>query len=702
VLAFTWWLAPLIVLGRYSPPFLDWIESAAVTTSTASPAAALRGTTHWLPWIRDPEPVWPAGHVLVTSAGLILVSFLLVALSVAGLMLRSTPARAFLVGGVLGGVLLLTVGHVGPLSGPWAGPVQAFLDGPGAALRNTHKFDVVVRLPLALALAHAVARLKVQPVPGASWTRHSVRILAVAAVIAAAAPLFAARAPAPGAFPEIPGYWREAATWLRQHDDGGRTLVLPGAPFADSLWGNPRDEPLQPLADTPWAVRDIVPLSSAGNIRLLTTVEQQLATGRPSPGLAEYLARAGVSRLLVRADLDGVPTRTPRPLTVRSTLSGSPGLAPVASFGPVVGGGRFGDAVADAGLDVLVPALEVWQVLPFRGPAELWERSAALRVAGGPENLLTLAEADLIENRPVVLDGDPRAAALEDAPLVVTDGPQRREAVFSRVRDAWSAPLSPREPWAADRRVHDWTPFAQAQVVAAYQAGVTGVTASSSASASSSAWQAFDGDPGTGWTSGLFATGQEWIRIDLAAPTPMPPTCRSCPATRPASPRWTSSPSAAGNAARSRRRSWSAAPSRSQCRPGRPPGSGSRWPPLGPEPHLAGVAARGHDPRARARASAAAARRPGAGPGARAGADRPADRARRQRHLRLPRRPAAVRGPARDAVGGRRARPPRRRPRGRRVRAAWNGSAAGERRAGRAAATGGQRPARAVLLPPEP
>jgi arabinofuranan 3-O-arabinosyltransferase len=48
VFAITWWLAPLIILGRYSPPFLDWIESAVATTSHASLPSAWRGTTQWV------------------------------------------------------------------------------------------------------------------------------------------------------------------------------------------------------------------------------------------------------------------------------------------------------------------------------------------------------------------------------------------------------------------------------------------------------------------------------------------------------------------------------------------------------------------------------------------------------------------------------------------------------------------------------
>ena len=74
------------------------------------------------------------------------------------------PARGRLVTMLLVGVVLLAVGYSGGLGSPVAHQVQAFLDAAGAPLRNVHKLEPVIRLPLVLGLAHLLGRV---PLPGA-------------------------------------------------------------------------------------------------------------------------------------------------------------------------------------------------------------------------------------------------------------------------------------------------------------------------------------------------------------------------------------------------------------------------------------------------------------------------------------------------------------------------------------------------------
>jgi arabinofuranan 3-O-arabinosyltransferase len=522
-----WWVVPLVLLGRYSPPFLDWIEAAPVTTGLASPANAVRGTTHWLAHLAGAGgPQWPAGFALAHEPALVLATGLVAALGVAGLCWPRLPHRGFLVGGLVIGLALVTFGHVGAGDGPFAATFRGLLDGPLAAFRNTHKFDPVIRVPLMLGLAHilAVARLRpVRQVPGVPYTA---RALAVVAIAAAAAPAVAGVLAQPGAVRELPAHWRQAAAWLDHQAGDGRALVVPGSLSASFVWGSPRDDPMQVLAQRPWAVRDGVPLGSAGNTRMLNTVETVIASGQGSAGLATFLARAGIEFVVVRNDLNWRATGAPQPAVVHQALARSEGLSPVRSFGPVVGGQPVRDGYLNGGLDLPFRAVDIWRVQRYRAQAELWSAESAVRLSGGPESVLALAERGLADRRPAVLAGDDQATALQPQHAVVTDTFRRRENNFGAVRANTSHTLTADEPFKAPRRVHDYLPFDPEghQAVAVYE-GVERLTASSSGSDAGASrergpahqpYAAFDGDESTTWRSGAFRGARgEWLQVEF-------------------------------------------------------------------------------------------------------------------------------------------------------------------------------------------
>ena len=68
-------------------------------------------------------------------------------------MAARTRHRVFLALGVATGLVLVTMGHVGSTTGWGAADLRTLLDGVLSPLRNVHKFDLVLRLPLALGVA---------------------------------------------------------------------------------------------------------------------------------------------------------------------------------------------------------------------------------------------------------------------------------------------------------------------------------------------------------------------------------------------------------------------------------------------------------------------------------------------------------------------------------------------------------------------
>ncbi|MFC3778074.1 alpha-(1-_3)-arabinofuranosyltransferase [Mycolicibacterium holsaticum] len=538
-LAVSWWVVALLLLGRISPPFLDYIESSGVTTRWLSLTEMLRGTDVWTPFV---APNATAGASLVTGSVAVLATTLVAAAGLAGLAMRSMPARGRLVTILLFGVVLLAAGYSGGLGSPVAHYVQAFLDDAGTPLRNLHKLEPLLRLPLALGLAHLLGRV---PLPGSAprqqWTaalahperdkRVAVGVVVLTALAAATSLAWTGRLAPPGAFDAIPPYWHETAAWLDEHNTEGRVLVAPGAPFATQVWGNSHDEPLQVLGESPWGVRDSIPLTPPQTIRALDSVQRLFAAGRPSAGLTDTLARQGISYVVVRNDLDPEMSRSARPVLVHRAIEGSPGLTKVAQFGDPVGPGTLAGFVTDSGLRPRYPAVEIYRVeatmpvVPY-----LVDTDAMARVDGAPEALLRLDERRRALGQPplgpMLLTGDAERAGVPVPVVTVTGTPLARETDYGRVDDHSSAIRTRDDPRRTFNRVMDY-PAPGADL--AYGKWNGGQISVSSSAADSTALPhvapgtgpaaAIDADSSTAWVSNALqsAIGQ-WLQVDFDHP----------------------------------------------------------------------------------------------------------------------------------------------------------------------------------------
>ncbi|AJE34231.1 hypothetical protein B842_11930 [Corynebacterium humireducens NBRC 106098 = DSM 45392] len=466
-----WWLGPLFILGRYAPPFTDYIESGFVTTRWLNLIEILRGTTSWAPFV-DTER--EAGFLLVSSPTFVLLTTAVAALGLWGLTLRSTPHRGLWVGMLLVGVTVLGAAH-GPLGPQWL----ALLDGPLAPFRNLHKFDPLVRIPLLIGVAGLGTRL---PVPRTlhPGRREAAAVLVLVVGVAALAPAWSGRLLPRGTWEHVPGYWQEAANLLNREAAGTRTLIVPETSFARQTWGWTRDEPAQPLLDVPWAVRDAVPLVPPEAIRGLDGVMAVLHHD-PVAG-AESLRRLGIGALLNRKDLDGAEE------------DGGLNLRPLAqATGTTLH--RFG------GVEVLILDPHADWTLTEQQP---------VRVAGGGE---VLAVLDMLHGPGprVLVDGDAE---------IVTDTPVLAVRNYGTLAGAVSAPLAGLSEGADVRNAVPDYPSAGPRTRVAEHGGQ--VTASSSASDATSfggadparsPTAAVDGHPDTAWWPSPGPAEGQWLEL---------------------------------------------------------------------------------------------------------------------------------------------------------------------------------------------
>lgn len=521
-----WWLGPLVVLGRYSYPFLDHIEVASTTTAVASVTNVLRGADHWIAFILTggDHPTWQSGWVLAQEVPAIIATTVVAGLGLAGILLRRRERADDAEGAedsaadgshltrwalalVLVGTVAMAAGRSGSGSGPFALVVQDLLDGPLAPLRNVHKADLLVRLPIALGvglLAHRATRIERGT---GALTRQVVVVTSVFALIGALSPVWLGRVGDAWAPEAVPAIWSEAADEVdaAAEETGGTTLVLPGARTADFTWGRVTDEPLRALAASPVLTRAAAPLGHPGATRVLDHVDELVATGRAQPQLADGLRRLGVSRVVVRGglrpDLGAVDSRE-----VAATMNASPGLTRTWSRGE----GQ--------------EEVSLWELDTPASPARVVAEDDVVSTRAAPEGWFALAASGLLHPDAAMSLTNSRGKA-----ELTTDTLRWQALNSGRPPARGSGPTLPRgdsRPGVVGTRAlaPAATPEVEGGETSRFYRGLRGLrTSSSAADPFAEEWRGagegepalVDGDPTTAWVSG---DGEATQQITLRLP----------------------------------------------------------------------------------------------------------------------------------------------------------------------------------------
>ena len=439
-LATAWWVGPLLLQAKYSFNFLPYVEQSATTTGTMSAATFLRGAGNWTAYLNLGQPWLQAGWVMVAYPIAIIGAAVAAATGLLGLARRDLPTGGWLRLSVGIAALMALAGYPGSLGGPFHQPVDQLLNGIAAPLRSVHKLEPVAAAVLALGIAHALVlrtrrpALAADPAPRALWHLIAAPVIALV-LLGLAYPQVSGRVLNSGSFGSVPPYWYQAAAYLKLHSPRAPALVVPAAAHGTFLWGEPIDEPLEPLASSPWVAQGLVPYG-AGSELLLQSVEAAVNSGERIPGLAATLSRSGIRYVVVRNDLSPSSIGYTPPQVVHQALVSS-GFRRVAAFGGRVGGGPGNPGAPQPQVALAAyPAVEIFAAGGAGGgppPAAVaLPVSKTVLVNGGPDGLLQLIGQNVLPaSAPAVIAGDRLAA--RPALWAVTDTLPRADHAFGLI-----------------------------------------------------------------------------------------------------------------------------------------------------------------------------------------------------------------------------------------------------------------------------
>jgi arabinofuranan 3-O-arabinosyltransferase len=532
-LATSWWLVPLLLQAKYSYNFLPYVEQAATTSRTVSAASFLRGAGNWTAYLNLGQPWLRAGWVMVAYPVAIMAAAIAAGVGLLGLSRRDLPVGTWLRLSLGIAALIALCGYPGALGGIFHQQVAQLLNGVAAPMRSVYKVEPVAAAVLALGIAHALVlrtkRVALADDPSARALWHLLAAPVIGLVLLGLAwPQVSGQVLNSGPFPAVPAYWYRAAAFLKQHSPRAAALVVPAAAHGVFVWGEPVDDPLEPLASSPWVAQGLVPYGGAGSEVLLRSIQAAINSGERIPGLAGTLTRSGIRYVVVRNDLSPYAIGYIPPQLVHEALISS-GFRVVAEFGPAMTGTRSPPGAPSTALPSY-PAVQIFAAGPAGAPppqaAVALPVSQTVLINGGPDGLLQLAAQRILQpSAPAVIAGD--KLPVRPALWAVTDSQRRADNAFGLIDPTTSYTYTASETNPADDPLgnpggapRQLLPVSGAghQTVAVLT-GAAAVTASSSGSWLSETPQidpvnAFDGNPRTVWVEAnpTTAVGQ-WVQI---------------------------------------------------------------------------------------------------------------------------------------------------------------------------------------------
>ena len=495
---------------------LNDTESADISFRASSWTESLRGLGNWLSYYRESgQLLKPQGALYFSNWVVIVCTFVPAVMAVGVLWLSRWRPRILFAMMALTSLVVLVGAY--PLNEPSPLGSQVYRAFTNVTaffvFRNTYKAGAGMVMGISALFGVGTVAL-VRRV----WHRGRDRQLALIPALGVVAALFVA------AFPfwsnnlynptqqsvELPEYWVNALKYLDEQPDASRVLILPATSRSRYRWGWVGDDIFDAFLARPHAVATGVTLSTPLGANLLEAVSNEASNPAYKPGtLAPILRRLGMSRVLLRNDLDWQSLHRPRPADYQG-LRDDPDFRRVTAFGSAgENTASAEDRGASADLERKLPPVEVWELKTRVSDVVRVEApQPSLVVSGDGWAWGPLAEAGVLGSAgPVEYSGSISTDRLRElteagSPVAITDTNRRRLRVLLSYEPDYSHTLGADQN--LDRPAQTLFSGPGTQSVAWFE-GATAIDTSGTPRpvGGSQPWyrsaNALDGDPSTVW-----------------------------------------------------------------------------------------------------------------------------------------------------------------------------------------------------------